>query len=75
MLEIHIISLCKQDDFDPDEHIPIRNGDLVQLLSWGPYRQLNSHDVVAPISISVQEVSGYIDHHVGMDPEVMLGGG
>ena len=64
--------LCEQEDFDPYELTPIKNGDLVHFLSWGPFRQLNSHDVVAPVSRSDQEVSGYIDHHVDMEPEVRL---
>ena len=59
-----------QEDFDPFERIPIRSGDHVYLVSWGPYRQLNSHDVVAPIERSDQEVSGYVDHKVSMKPEV-----
>ena len=54
-----------------DEKIPIKNGDRIKLLSWGPYRLLNSHDVSAPISRRNQEVSGYIDHQIGMKQEVI----
>ena len=57
-------------DFDMDEKTPIRDGDLIKLLSWGPYRLLNSHDVCAPVSRKDQEVFGYIDHKVGMKQEV-----
>ena len=64
--------LCEQEDFDPYELTPIKNGDLVHFLSWGPFRQLNSHNVIAPLSRSHQEVSGYIDHHVEMETEVRI---
>ena len=49
---------------------PIKNGDKIDLLSWTTKNYLNSHTVAAPMSKRLHEVTGYINHNVGMEPEV-----
>ena len=60
--------------FDPDEVFPIKNGTKINLLSWKTQKYLNSHTVAAPVSKDLLEVTGYINHNVGMEPEVSKGG-
>ena len=52
---------------------PIKNGAKVNLLSWTHQKYLNSHTVAAPVSKDLLEVTGYINHNVGMEPEVSIG--
>jgi dolichyl-phosphate-mannose--protein O-mannosyl transferase len=46
---------------------PIKNGDKIDLLSWTTKNYLNSHTVAAPMSKRLHEVTGYINHNVGME--------
>ena len=57
--------------FDPDEVFPIKNGTKINLLSWKTQKYLNSHTVAAPVSKDLLEVTGYINHNVGMEPELI----
>lgn len=45
---------------------PVRHGDVIQLVHGMTSRYLNTHDVAAPMSPHLQEVSGYIDFNVSM---------
>ena len=56
--------------FDPSQVFPIKNGEKINLLSWTKKKYLNSHTVAAPVSKDLLEVTGYINHNVGMEPEV-----
>ena len=56
--------------FDPAQVWPIKNGAKINLLSWTQKKYLNSHTVAAPVSKDLLEVTGYINHNVGMEPEV-----
>ena len=59
--------------FDPDNEFPIKNGEKINLLSWTePRWYLNSHTVAAPISKNLLEVTGYVNHNVGMEAEVRI---
>ena len=58
--------------FDPDLVFPIKNGERINLLSWTEQRYLNSHTVAAPVSKEQLEVTGYINHNVGMEAEVRM---
>ena len=44
----------------------IKNGEIVQLVHGLTGRALNSHDVAAPMSPNMQEVSCYIDYNISM---------
>ncbi|CAG0892996.1 unnamed protein product, partial [Cyprideis torosa] len=44
----------------------IKHGDIVQLVHGLSSRALNSHDVAAPMSPALQEVSCYIDYNISM---------
>ena len=44
---------------------------MINLLSWSEARYLNSHTVAAPVSKGLHEVTGYINHDVGMEAEVI----
>ena len=57
--------------FDPNFVFPIKQGDKVNLLNWKEKTYLNSHNVAAPISKKLHEVTGYVNHDVGMEPEVI----
>ncbi|XP_044008654.1 protein O-mannosyltransferase 1 [Aphidius gifuensis] len=46
--------------------IPLKHGDIIQLVHGISSRALNSHDVAGPMSPSCQEVSCYIDYNVSM---------
>ncbi|KAL8621100.1 hypothetical protein ACOMHN_048142 [Nucella lapillus] len=46
--------------------VPVRHGDVVQLVHGISSRALNSHDVAAPVTPQNQEVSCYIDYNVSM---------
>jgi hypothetical protein len=54
--------------------VAIRNGSLVFFSNWGHTSAqqvlLNSHTVAAPLSRTQQEVSGYINYNIGMEPDV-----
>ena len=68
-LQLHI---C-QELHNPEEPVVIRNNSRVSLNSWSRGRrevQLNSHNVAAPLSRTQQEVSGYINYNIGMEPDV-----
>ncbi|XP_055056209.2 protein O-mannosyl-transferase 1 isoform X2 [Misgurnus anguillicaudatus] len=45
---------------------PVRHGDVIQLVHGMTSRYLNTHDVAAPMSPHLQEVSAYIDFNVSM---------
>ena len=49
-----------------DPPVPVRHGDLIQLVHGITSRALNSHDVAAPVSPHLQEVSCYINYNVSM---------
>jgi len=62
--------LVKRPDRD-DLHVTppldkIKHGDIVQLVHGITLRNLNTHNVAAPLSATKQEVSCYIDHNVSM---------
>ncbi|XP_023676528.2 protein O-mannosyl-transferase 1 isoform X1 [Paramormyrops kingsleyae] len=44
----------------------VKHGDIIQLVHGMTSRFLNTHDVAAPVSPHLQEVSGYIDFNVSM---------
>lgn len=46
--------------------VPVKHGDVIQLIHGITLRALNSHDVAAPMSPQNQEVSCYIDYNVSM---------
>lgn len=46
--------------------VPIRHGDIIQLVHGITSRALNSHDVAAPMTPQSQEVSCYIDYNISM---------
>ena len=47
---------------------PVYNGDVVELMHLKTKRLLNSHDVAAPLSPSLQEVAGYINYSAQFVP-------
>ena len=49
-----------------DPHIPIKDGDIIQLVHGLTSRALNSHDVAAPVSPHNQEVGCYVDYNISM---------
>ena len=49
--------------------VPIQHGDIIQLVHGITSRALNSHDVAAPVSPHLQEVSCYINYNVSMPPQ------
>ena len=49
--------------------IAVQHGDIVQLVHGITSRALNSHDVAAPVSPQLQEVSCYINYNVSMPPQ------
>ena len=49
--------------------IAIQHGDIIQLVHGITSRALNSHDVAAPVSPHLQEVSCYINYNVSMAPQ------
>ncbi|XP_025111757.1 protein O-mannosyl-transferase 1-like isoform X2 [Pomacea canaliculata] len=49
-----------------EKPVPVRHGDVVQLIHGITSRALNSHDVAAPVTPQNQEVSCYIDYNVSM---------
>lgn len=49
--------------------IPIKHGDIIQIVHGITSRALNSHDVAGPMSPSCQEVSCYIDYNVSMSSQ------
>jgi len=62
--------LVKRPDRD-DLHVTppldkIKHGDIVQLVHGITLRNLNTHNVAAPLSATKQEVSCYVDHNVSM---------
>lgn len=62
--------LVKRPDRD-DLHVTppldkIKHGDIVQLVHGITLRNLNTHNVAAPLSSTKQEVSCYVDHNVSM---------
>ena len=62
-----IIKKPKYDDvvvYEPLERIV--DGDVIQIVHGMSGRMLNSHDVAAPMSPSLQEVSCYIDYNISM---------
>ena len=60
-----------QTMFNPESPTLINNGDRINLLSWTEKKFLNSHLVAAPVSKTLLEVTGYINHDVGMEAEVI----
>ncbi|XP_061427635.1 protein O-mannosyl-transferase 1-like [Lethenteron reissneri] len=49
--------------------VPVRHGDIVQLLHGMSTRLLNSHNVAAPITPTCQEVSCYVDYNISMQAQ------
>lgn len=49
----------------------IRHGELIKLMHGMTGRLLNSHDVAAPLSPQMQEVSAFVDYKIGMKPETV----
>ncbi|CAG0881288.1 unnamed protein product [Darwinula stevensoni] len=49
----------------------IKHGDIIQLVHGLSSRALNSHDVAAPMSPKLQEVSCYIDYNISMPPQIL----
>ncbi|XP_005092590.1 protein O-mannosyl-transferase 1 [Aplysia californica] len=49
-----------------DPPVPVKHGDIVQLIHGVTSRALNSHDVAAPMTPSNQEVSCYVNYNVSM---------
>ncbi|KAI8779277.1 protein O-mannosyl-transferase 1 [Biomphalaria glabrata] len=56
----------KQDLMVDDPPVPVRHGDIVQLVHGITSRALNTHDVAAPLSPNNQEVSCYVNYNVSM---------
>ncbi|XP_063601521.1 protein O-mannosyltransferase 1-like isoform X1 [Penaeus indicus] len=54
-----------------EPQVPIRNGDVIQLVHGMTSRALNAHDVAAPMSPHNQEVAAYIDYNVSMPAQTM----
>lgn len=52
-----------------DPPVAVQHGDIVQLVHGITSRALNSHDVAAPVSPHLQEVSCYINYNVSMPPQ------
>ncbi|XP_046845716.1 protein O-mannosyl-transferase 1-like [Xenia sp. Carnegie-2017] len=50
-------------DYPP---VPVKNGDVIQLVHGTTGRALNSHDVASPLTPQHQEVSCYIDYNISM---------
>ncbi|XP_034951544.1 protein O-mannosyltransferase 1 [Chelonus insularis] len=46
--------------------VPLKHGDVIQLVHGITSRALNSHDVAAPMTPQSQEISCYIDYNVSM---------
>ncbi|XP_011308139.1 protein O-mannosyltransferase 1 [Fopius arisanus] len=46
--------------------VPLKHGDVVQLVHGITSRALNSHDVAAPMTPQSQEISCYVDYNVSM---------
>ncbi|OQV19803.1 Protein O-mannosyltransferase 1 [Hypsibius exemplaris] len=42
----------------------VKDGDIVQLLHGMTFKNLNSHDVAAPVTAECQEVSCFVDHNI-----------
>ena len=58
---------CCRDDLHVTPPLDkIKHGDIVQLVHGITLRNLNTHNVAAPLSATKQEVSCYIDHNVSM---------
>ena len=47
------------------------SGESIKLMHGMTGRLLNSHDVAAPLSPQLQEVSAFVDHKIGMKPETI----
>ncbi|KAH9495690.1 Protein O-mannosyl-transferase 1 [Bulinus truncatus] len=56
----------KQDLMVDDPPVPVKHGDIVQLVHGITSRALNTHDVAAPLSPNNQEVSCYVNYNVSM---------
>ena len=48
------LALCRQDLVVSEPRMPVRHGDIVQLVHGMSSRALNSHDVAAPVTPSMQ---------------------
>ena len=61
-------SFSSQDPSEPVANAPVRNGDRVELFHFSTKKLLNSHDVAAPLSPTLQEVAGYINYSAQFTP-------
>ena len=52
-----------------DPPVPVKHGDVIQIVHGITSRALNSHNVAAPLTASCQEVSCFIDYNVSMEAE------
>ncbi|XP_074653935.1 protein O-mannosyl-transferase 1-like [Tubulanus polymorphus] len=60
-----IVKQPERSNISVDEPpLPVKHGDVVQLVHGMTSRVLNSHDVAAPLSPRHQEVTCYIDHNI-----------
>jgi len=65
-----IIKRPNREDLAVQEPIDrIQHGDIIQIVHGLTHRALNSHDVAAPVTPQVQEVSCYIDYNISMAAE------
>lgn len=49
-------------------HAPVTDGTLIELFHRATGRRLNSHNVAAPLTVTAQEVSGYINYSATFTP-------
>merc|ERR1712012_749285 len=65
-----IIKRPNREDLAVQEPIDrIQHGDIIQIVHGLTHRALNSHDVAAPVTPQVQEVSCYIDYNISMSAQ------
>jgi len=63
-----------EDIYEPDSPVVIRQNASIYLISWSLSpggALLNTHTVAAPFSKNSQEVSGYVNYNIGMEPDVV----
>ena len=69
LIDVSYVALfgCRRDDLHVTPPLDkIKHGDIVQLVHGITLRNLNTHNVAAPLSATKQEVSCYVDHNVSM---------
>jgi len=65
-----------EDTYEPDSPVVMQQNASICMTSWSRSRSsgrlmLNTHTVAAPLSKRSQEVSGYVNYNIGMEPEVI----